>query len=71
MMSDMRDRTLIDPELSMFKTLAGMKVGDTVRFSGRFSPSRTDCVAEQSFTLQGSMTDCAFTMRFTHIQKLS
>jgi hypothetical protein len=71
MIADVRDRTLIDPESSMFKTLAGMKVGDTVRFSGRFSPSRTDCVAEQSFTLQGSMTDPAFTMRFTHIQKLS
>jgi len=70
-MSDIGDRTLIEPDSSVFKTLAKMKVGDTVKFSGRFTPSRTDCVGEQSFTLQGSMTDPAFTMRFTYIQKLS
>jgi hypothetical protein len=70
-LSDLGDRTLIDPTSSLFKALATMRVGDVVRFSGRFSSSKTDCVGEQSVTLQGSMTDPAFTMRFTSIRKLS
>jgi aspartyl protease family protein len=65
--SDIGDDTLIDPTSSLFKALATMKVGEPVKFSGRFSSSRTDCVGEQSVTLQGSMTDPAFTMRFTSI----
>jgi hypothetical protein len=70
-LSDLGDHTLIDPNSSLFKALATMKVGDWVRFSGRFSSSGTDCVGEQSVTLQGSMTDPAFTMRFTYIKKVS
>jgi hypothetical protein len=69
-LSDIRDNTLIDPNASMFKQLAALKVGDLVIFSGRFSSSNTDCVGEQSVTLQGSMTSPAFTMRFTSIRKL-
>jgi hypothetical protein len=69
-LSDIGDHTLIDPNSSMFKSLSTMKVGDVVKFSGRFSPSKTDCVGEQSVTLAGSMTDPAFTMRFTSISKL-
>jgi aspartyl protease family protein len=68
-LSDMRDDTLIDPTSSLFKALATMKVGDPVQFSGRFSSSGTDCVGEQSVTLQGSMTDPAFTMRFSSITR--
>jgi hypothetical protein len=68
--SDLGDRTLIDPTSSMFKELSTMKAGDLVKFSGRFSSSKTDCVGEQSVTLAGSMTDPAFTMRFTSIRKL-
>jgi aspartyl protease family protein len=67
--SDLGDRTLIDPTSSLFKALATMKVGDPVKFSGRFSSSSTDCVGEQSVTLQGSMTDPVFTMRFTSITR--
>lgn len=69
-LSDVSDRTLIDPTSSMFKELAALKVGDLVKFSGRFSSSNTDCVGEQSVTLRGSMTDPAFTMRFSSIRKL-
>lgn len=69
--SDLGDHTLIDPTSSLFNVLATMKVGDPVKFSGRFSSSRTDCIGEQSVTLQGSMIDPAFTMRFTSIKKLS
>lgn len=69
-LSDLGDRTLIDPTSSMFKELATLKVGDLVKFSGRFSTSNTDCIGEQSVTLHGSMTDPAFTIRFTSIRKL-
>ncbi len=69
--SDGRAQTLIDPKSPLFKILAKMKVGDTVKFSGRFFASGTDCVDEQSFTLQGSMTLPVFTLRFSSIQKLS
>jgi hypothetical protein len=70
-LSDIGDKTLIEPSSPLFSALATMKVGDQVRFSGRFSSSKTDCVGEQSVTLQGSMSDPAFTMRFTSIRKLS
>jgi hypothetical protein len=69
-LSDISDNTLIDPTSSMFKELAALKVGDLVKFSGQFSSSNTDCVGEQSVTLQGSMTNPEFTMRFTSIRKL-
>jgi hypothetical protein len=69
-LSDIRDNTLIDPTSSMFKQLATLKVGDLVIFSGGFSSSNTDCVGEQSVTLQGSMTSPEFTMRFSSIRKL-
>jgi hypothetical protein len=68
--SDVIDQTLIDPNSSVFKDLVSLKVGDLVKFSGQFSSSRTDCVGEKSVTLRGSMTDPAFTMRFTSIRKL-
>jgi hypothetical protein len=69
-LSDIGDHTLIDPTSPMFKALAGLKVGDLVKFSGHFSSSNTDCVGEHSVTLQGSMTNPEFTMRFTSIRKL-
>lgn len=68
--SDYSDKTLIDPDSQFFKTLALMKRGDTVRFSGGFFPSNLDCVSEQSVTLAGSMKSPVFTMRFSSIRKL-
>lgn len=69
-LSDYSDKTLIDPDTQFFKSLAAMKRGDTVRFSGAFFPSNVDCVAEQSVTLAGSMKSPVFTMRFSSIRKL-
>lgn len=68
--SDYSDKTLIAPDTQLFKSLAGMKKGDTVRFSGRFFPSDVDCVREQSVTLAGSMKNPVFTMRFSSIGKI-
>lgn len=69
-LSDFSDKTLIDPDTKLFKSLATMKRGDTVRFSGGFFPSNVDCVGEQSVTLAGSMKSPVFTMRFSSIRKL-
>ncbi|MBH5372205.1 hypothetical protein [Bradyrhizobium glycinis] len=69
-LSDIGARTLIEPTSSLFKSLAGMKRGDLVRFSGSFTSSDVDCVREQSVTLDGSMTDPVFTMRFSSVAKL-
>ncbi len=70
-LSDYSDKTLIDPDTQLFKSLAGMKKGDAVRFSGEFFPSTLDCVRERSVTLAGSMKSPVFTMRFSSIRKLS
>ncbi|KQW20976.1 hypothetical protein ASC80_12520 [Afipia sp. Root123D2] len=70
-LSDYSDKTLIAPDTQLFKSLAGMKNGDTVRFSGRFFSSDVDCVREQSMTLAGSMKSPVFTMRFSSIRKLA
>ncbi|WP_407114239.1 hypothetical protein [Bradyrhizobium sp. LMG 9283] len=69
-LSDIGSRTLIEPTSSLFKSLAGMKRGDMVKFSGNFTSSDVDCVREQSVTLDGSMTDPVFTMRFSSVAKL-
>jgi hypothetical protein len=68
--SDYSDKTLIDPDTQLFKSLAAMKKGDIVRFSGSFFPSNVDCLREQSLTLAGSMKSPVFTMRFASIHKL-
>ena len=59
--------TLIEPGSALFEKLSRMKVGDEVRFSGQFFPSKLDCVEETSLTLSGSMTDPEFLMRFTAV----
>lgn len=69
-LSDYSDKTLIDPDTQLFKSLAAMKRGDSVRFSGGFFPSNLDCVGEQSVTLAGSMKSPVFTMRFSSIRKI-
>lgn len=68
--SDFSDKTLIDPDTPLFKSLTTMKRGDIVRFSGGFFPSNLDCVGEQSVTLAGSMRSPVFTMRFSSVRKL-
>ena len=68
--SDFSDKTLIDPDTSLFKSLAAMRKGDTVRFSGDFFQSKVDCVREMSVTLAGSMRSPVFVMRFSSIRKL-
>lgn len=64
-LSDLSHHTLIDSGSTLFAGLAGMKKGQKVLFSGSFFPDDTDCVAEQSMTLSGSMREPEFVFRFS------
>ena len=64
-LSDLNHHTLIDSSSALFADLAGMKKGQKVLFSGSFFPDETDCVAEQSMTLSGSMREPEFVFRFS------
>jgi hypothetical protein len=66
-LSDIGDRTLIDPNSTLFQTLTSMKVGQTVHFSGNFFRSDSDCIRETSMTMHGSITEPEFLFRFTSV----
>lgn len=63
-LSDVGSDTLIAPSSQVYKIALGLKEGDLVRFSGTFFPSNNDCISEQSVTLEGSMEDPEFTIKF-------
>lgn len=63
-LSDIGDRTLIDPRSPLFATLSMLQVGQLVQFSGSFFPNSTDCVRESSMTLQGSLEEPEYIFRF-------
>lgn len=68
-LSDIGDKTLIEPGTPLFQTLGTLKTGDVVVFSGTFAKSESDCYRETSITLDGSMRDPEFVMRFRSIAK--
>jgi hypothetical protein len=68
-LSDIGTNTLIDPGSALFVALAQMKKGQQVIFSGRFFPDETDCVAEQSMSLSGSMREPEFVFRFNEVKE--
>jgi hypothetical protein len=69
-LSDIADNTLVEPGSNVFSQLGELRQGDKVKFSGRFSSSRTDCFQESSMTLHGSMSDPGFILRFRSVEKL-
>lgn len=71
--SDIGDRTLIEPSSPLFAAVSQMKVGDQVLFSGTFlSPGNdVDCVKEASVSLRGSMSEPEFLFRFTVVREAS
>jgi hypothetical protein len=66
-LSDMFDKTLIDPQTSLFRTVSQLHEGQKVRFSGDFPASDTDCFEEPSLTLGGSITEPEFVIRFESV----
>lgn len=70
--SDAGSDTLIESTTPLFNTLTKLAKGDAVKFSGSFFDDDTDCVRELSFvSLNTSMTNPAFLMRFTDVEAMS
>lgn len=67
-MSDIGAGTLIDPGTALFNTVSSMSEGDLVEFSGSFFANDLDCVSEQSITLDGSLDDPEYTMKFESVE---
>jgi hypothetical protein len=61
------DHTLIDPASALFAKASALSEGQQVLFSGSFQHSDTDCVEESSLTMDGSLTEPAFIVRFFDI----
>jgi len=66
--SDIAYNTLIDPASSISQKLTSLKEKDRVRFSGTFFQSDVDCVHEASMTLDGSMSQPEYIIRFSGIE---
>lgn len=69
-LSDFADKTLIEPNTSLFASAIRLKVGDVVSFSGDLMRSATDCFKEGSLTLAGSITSPEFIFKFDTIKTL-
>ncbi len=70
-MSDSTDRTLIPSGSALFQRVAGMRVGQRVRVSGSFLPSRDDCLKETSVTVDGAMRAPHFLFRFSQVEAVN
>jgi hypothetical protein len=62
--------TLISRDSPIFASLAKMKNGTRIRFSGKFLRNPKDGFEELSLTEKGSMKAPAFTMKFDAIEPL-
>lgn len=69
-LSDIGDRTLIEPGSPVFNIMGTLRDGDWVRFSGRFFSDPTDCIREPSLTIRGTMTSPEFIFRFEDVRRI-
>jgi uncharacterized protein YecT (DUF1311 family) len=67
--SDMMDKTLIEPGTPVFQTASAMKRGQYVTFSGLLyrAKSSGDCLRESSLTLKGKVKEPEFIFKFDQI----
>jgi len=69
-LSDLVDRTLIEPGTPLFEAASSMSAGQYVTFSGLlFRGSDGDCVKEASLTLKGKVAEPEFIFRFDKIAR--
>jgi hypothetical protein len=68
--SDAEDNTLINPASALFARVSQLRLGQFVRFNGDFPDSDTDCVKESSLTLEGSITEPEFIIRFSSVSAI-
>jgi hypothetical protein len=69
-LSDTFDKTLIDPQTALFRTVSQLREGQKVRFSGSFASSEIDCIEEASMTMQGSITQPEFIFKFDTVSAI-
>ena len=67
-LSDLESNTLISPDSSLYQQLGSIPEQSLVKFSGRFFRSKTDCIEEKSFTLDGSLSEPEFVLKFSTIE---
>jgi hypothetical protein len=65
--SDAANKTLIDPESSVFKKAVVLRKGQRIEFAGQLIRDDTDCFREGSLTLKGSLTQPEFIFRFSDL----
>jgi hypothetical protein len=68
-LSDIGADTLVEPASRLFNSLGKLNISERVKFSGEFLSSKVDCVKEASMSLQGSMTQPEYLMRFSTVEK--
>ncbi|MBH9993797.1 MULTISPECIES: hypothetical protein [Bartonella] len=68
-LSDVFDKTLLDPDSQVFKNLSKLNKGEKIRFSGQFlKDSQTvDCYREASLSMDGSMEKPEYIFRFSSV----
>ena len=64
---DGKDRTLVDPNSDVYRSLADLKSGDQVRFSGAFVGKGASCLHETSLFARNGMLTPGFVFRFTAV----
>ena len=69
-LSDIGDKTLIEPGSDLFNTAAALRKGQKVKFSGRFISDDETGFSEQSLSLDGKIKDPEFTFKFSSIEGL-
>lgn len=67
--SDLGDKTLIPVNTPLFNAISDLKKGIRVKVSGQFVAGEQDYIGEQSLTENGSMTEPAFSVHFTKVEK--
>ncbi|WP_147330347.1 MULTISPECIES: lysozyme inhibitor LprI family protein [unclassified Duganella] len=71
-LSDISDRTLMEPGSQVFKAASRMQTNASVRISGNFfAGSENDCIKEGSLTLRGKLKDPEFIFRFDTVSVLT
>ena len=69
-LSDIRDKTLIQPDSPLFQAASGLKRGQLIKFSGRFVRDDESGLGEQSLSLRGKLEEPEFTFKFASVTKL-
>lgn len=70
-LSDMSDRTLIQPGTPLHEAAIQLSRNQTIIFSGSFIRGDTDCIRESSLSQSGSMTDPDWIFQFLSVKPAS